>query len=105
VSFSAWIETGLAVALVVAALTACLRRAARPVTAGIAGAGAAAIGLGHLAVFRHGVVLSSFPPWLVRLATAAAFGGGAVAVVLGVVASESRTKEIRPVRGDVGTEL
>jgi hypothetical protein len=75
----------------------------RAVVAGIVGAVAFAIALAWLGVFRHGVVLSSLPDWLARVATRAAFVGGAVAVVLGVL--EPRTEQIRPVRRDEGADL
>ena len=57
---------------------------------GTVGAVAAALTLGSLGVFWHGVVISSLSPALARLATAAAVVGGCAATVLGVLAGEPK---------------
>jgi hypothetical protein len=103
VSFGARLETGMAVVLVLATAYALRRSRGRTVVAGIVGAVAVAIALGWLGVFRHGVVVSSLPAWLTRLATGVAFAGGLSAVVLSIL--EPRAKEVRAVRRDVGPEL
>jgi hypothetical protein len=56
----------------------------------VVGVVAAALGLGSLSVFWHGVVVSSLPALVARLATAVAFLGGAAAVVLAVLAPTNR---------------
>jgi hypothetical protein len=98
-SFGAWVETGLAAALLVVAVLAFRR----PVLGGVAGAVAVAVALAWLGAFRHGVVVSSLPDWLARLATGSAFVAGAVAVVLGVL--EPRTEQVRAMRRDVRADL
>jgi hypothetical protein len=104
-SFSAWLQVVLVALLVLAAARANLRTPGRGIIAGVVGAGAAAIGLGYLAVFHHGVVLSSLPPAVARLATAVALVGGATAIVLGVGASEPRPEEVSPVGSDIRPQL
>jgi hypothetical protein len=98
-SFGAWLEMGLAAALVVAAMLAFRRR----VLGGVAGAVAVAIALAWLGVFRHGVVVSTLPDWLARLAVGSAFVAGGVAVVLGVL--EPRAEQVRAVRRDERADL
>jgi hypothetical protein len=82
------IEVGSAALLAVLAAAALLLgdRSLRTWAAMVVGVVAAALGLGSLSVFWHGVVVSSLPASLARLATAVAFLGGAAAVVLAVLA-------------------
>jgi hypothetical protein len=82
-----WIEVGSAALLAVLAAAALLLgdRSLRTWAAMVVGVVAAALGLGSLSVFWHGVVISSLPASLARLATAVAFLGGAAAVVLAVL--------------------
>ncbi len=56
----------------------------------IVGVVAAALGVGSLSVFWHGIVISSLPALFTRLATAVASLGGAAAVVLAVLAPNDR---------------
>jgi hypothetical protein len=81
--------------LAVLALAALLAhdRSWRTWAAMIVGVVAASLGLGSLSVFRHGVVISSLPAPVTRLATAIALVGGASAVVVAVLApSTGRTR-------------
>jgi hypothetical protein len=82
-----WIEVGSAALLAVLAAAALLLgdRSLRTWAAMVVGVVAAALGLGSLSVFWHGVVVSSLPAPVARLATAVAFVGGAAAVVLAVL--------------------
>jgi hypothetical protein len=82
-----WIEVGSAALLALLAAAALLLgdRSLRTWVAMIVGVIAAALGLGSLSVFWHGVVISSLPASIARLATAVAFLGGAAAVVLAVL--------------------
>jgi len=83
-----WLDVGAAALLALLAGAALLlrRRGLRTWAATVVGVVAAAIGLGSLSVFRHGVVISSLPASIARLATAVALVGGAAAVVLAVTA-------------------
>ena len=87
-----WIEVGSAGLLAVLAATALMLgdRSLRTWAAMVVGVVAAALGLGSLSVFWHGVVISSLPPSVARLATATAFLGGAAAVVLAVLTPTNR---------------
>jgi hypothetical protein len=87
-----WIEVGSAALLAVLAAAALLLgdRSTRMWAAMVVGVIAAALGLGSLSVFWHGVVVSSLPANVARLATAIAFLGGAAAVVLAVLTPTSR---------------
>ena len=68
-------------------------RSLRTWSAMVVGVVAASLGLGSLSVFRHGVVVSSLPASLTRVATAVALVGGAAAVVVAVLApSTGRTR-------------
>jgi hypothetical protein len=92
---SEWIEAASAAVLAVLALAALLAhdRSWRTWAAMIVGVVAASLGLGSLSVFRHGVVISSLPAPVTRLATAIALVGGASAVVVAVLApSTGRTR-------------
>jgi hypothetical protein len=102
-SFVAWLEIGMAMALVAIAVRAVVRPRGSSVLAGVVGAVAVAIVLGWLGVFRHGVVVASLPAWLTRLAIGVAFAGGLAAVVLSVL--EPRTEQVRAMRRDVRPEL
>jgi hypothetical protein len=88
----AWLEAGNAAALALVAAIVLLRSGpvTRAWTATVAGAVAAALSLGSLGVFWHGVVISALSPVAARLATAAAIVGGCAAAVLGVLAGESK---------------
>jgi hypothetical protein len=84
-----WLDIGAATVLALGTL-ASLRirdRAVRVWVATVAGVFAAVLGLGSLSVFWHGVVISALPGTLVRLTTAVAVLAGAMACVLGVLAS------------------
>jgi hypothetical protein len=65
-------------------------RSLRTWSAMIVGVVAAALGLGSLSVFWHGVVVSSLPDDAARLATAVALLGGAAAVVLALLTPTGR---------------
>jgi hypothetical protein len=82
-----WIEVGSSALLAVLAAAALLLgdRSLRTWVAMVVGIVAASLGLGSLSVFWHGVVVSSLPANVARLATAVAFLGGAAAVVLAVL--------------------
>ncbi len=82
-----WIEVASAGLLAVLAAAALLfgNRSLRTWTAMVVGVVASALALGSLGVFRHGVVVSSLPAPVARLATAVALFGGAAAVVLAVL--------------------
>jgi hypothetical protein len=92
---TAWIELASAIVLAVAAAAVLARSspATRAWTATVVGAVAAALSLGSLSVFWHGVVVSSLPPTAARIATAVAVLGGCTAAVLGTLAA--RTKQVR----------
>src|SRR6266540_2662974 len=83
-----WLEVGSAALLAVLAAAALLLgdRSLRTWAAMVVGVFAAALGLGSLSVFWHGVVISSFA----RLATAVALLGGAAAVVLAILTPPPR---------------
>jgi hypothetical protein len=87
-----WIEVGAAALLAVLAAAALLLgdRSLRTWVAMVVGIVAAALGLGSLSVFLHGVVISSLPASLARLATAVALLGGAAAVVLAILTPTNR---------------
>jgi hypothetical protein len=87
-----WIEVASAALLAVLALGALVfgDRSLRTWAAMVVGVVAAALGLGSLGVFTHGVVISSLPAIVARLATAVALVGGSAAVVLAVLAPTSR---------------
>ena len=87
-----WIEVGSAALLAVLAAVALLLgdRSLRTWAAMVVGVVAAALGLGSLSVFWHGVVVSSLPANVARLATLVAFLGGAAAVVLAVLTPTGR---------------
>jgi hypothetical protein len=87
-----WVEVGSAGLLAVLALAALVfgNRSLRTWSAMVVGVVAAALGLGSLSVFWHGVVVSSLPASVARLATAVAFVGGAAAVVLAILAPTER---------------
>ena len=80
----AWLQigTGLGVGAVLAALLVRLQGRARVHAAGVIGAVAAAVSLGSLSVFWHGVVISALPASLARLACGLALVCGAGAAVL-----------------------
>ena len=85
-----WLDVGASAMLALLAGAALLlrRRGLRTWAATIVGVVAAAIGLGSLSVFRHGVVISSLPASVARLATSIALVGGAAAVVLAVTSPQ-----------------
>lgn len=75
------IIVGGVVAAVVAWLVVAGRGARRGYAAGAVGAGVAALTLSWVGVFFHGVVVAALPATPVRLACAAALGGGLVSLV------------------------
>jgi hypothetical protein len=88
----AWFELVLA-AFVAAAAAATLVRTRgerRVVVAALIGAAAAATTLGSLGVFRHAVVISSFPPSVARLVCALAFTTGVAAAATGLLTTARR---------------
>ena len=87
-----WIEVGAAALLAALAAAALVLgdRSLRTWAAMVVGVVAAALGLGSLSVFWHGVVISSLPAMLARLATAVALLGGTAAVVLAVLSPRPR---------------
>jgi hypothetical protein len=58
--------------------------------AGVVGAASAALSLGSLGVFRHGVVISSLPAGAARTLCAVALIGGAAALVASITMVEKR---------------
>lgn len=92
-----WFEVGSAAALALFAAGSLLirDRSARAWAACLVGAIAAALTLGSLEVFLHGVVISSLPAFAARLATAVAVVGGAAAAVLAVLADEEEAPGTR----------
>jgi hypothetical protein len=88
----AWVELGLAAFVGAAALAALVRSRGerRVVVAALIGAAAAATTLGSLGVFRHAVVISSFPPALARFVCALAFTCGVAAAANGLLTSVRR---------------
>lgn len=88
----AWAQIGV-VAAFAAALAAALirlRGVRRSHLAGVVGAASAAISLGSLGVFRHGVVISSLPAGAARTLCAVALTGGAAALVASITMVEKR---------------
>jgi hypothetical protein len=87
-----WVEVGSAALLALLAAGALLLgdRSVRTWAAMLVGVVAAALGLGSLSVFRHGVVISSLPASFARLATAVAVVGGGAAVVLAILTPTNR---------------
>ena len=83
----AWVELGLAVFVAIAATVGLVRLHGerRVVLAGVIGAAAAATTIGSLGVFRHAVVVSSFPAPLARGVCAVAFVAGAAATATGLL--------------------
>lgn len=88
----AWVELALAAFVASAAAVALFRSRGerRVVVAALIGAAAAATTLGSLGVFRHAVVISSFPPSLARLVCALAFTAGAGAAAVGLLTNARR---------------
>jgi hypothetical protein len=87
-----WIELVCAAVLAVAAAVALFRssQATRAWTATVVGAVAAALSVGSLSVFWHGVVISSLSPTAARVATAVALLGGCAAAVVGTLAAGTK---------------
>jgi hypothetical protein len=88
----AWVQIGLGAGLAVA-LYALLIRSVEPrrsAVAGVLGGAAAAVSLGSLGVFRHGVVVSAFPASVSRAVLELAFVAGVAAA-----ATSLRTEERR----------
>jgi hypothetical protein len=82
-----WLEVASAVALALVAAASLVvgDRRLRIWAAMVVGIVAASLGLGSLGVFFHGVVISSLPAVVARLATGLAVVGGAAAAVLAVL--------------------
>jgi hypothetical protein len=80
----AWTQLalGLFLAAVIVGLLVRARGVRRTAIAGLLGAIAAAVSLGSLGVFRHGVVVSAFPATLARLLVAVGVVGGVAAAVV-----------------------
>jgi hypothetical protein len=80
----AWLQLGFAIAIAAAlgGLLAYLRGRRRAHTAAVVGVVAAAVSLGSLPVFWHGVVISALPGPAVRLACGLALVCGAAAAAL-----------------------
>jgi hypothetical protein len=89
----AWIQAAATAALVVIGAAALFvrRHSIQRWAAACVGIGAFFIGLSYLSVFWHGVIISSFPPGAVRLATALAVVGGSSAAMLGLVEHEEES--------------
>jgi hypothetical protein len=87
-----WVDVAAAATLALVALWALSIRSwqVRGWVTTIVGAVAAAISLGSLGVFWHGVVISSLPPALARLTVEAAVICGLAAAVLAVAIGEKR---------------
>src|SRR6185312_13436133 len=83
-----WLQVGSAAVLALGAGAALRirRRTTRTWWAMVIGAIAAALSVGSLEVFWHGVVISSLPTTLARLATGAAVVCGIAAAVIAIVA-------------------
>jgi hypothetical protein len=92
-----WIEVGSAALLALVAAGALLirDRAARIWVVGAVGAIAAALGLGSLSVFWHGIVISALPPTLARLTTAIAVVAGGAAALVATVAGDEKPPRAR----------
>jgi hypothetical protein len=79
----AWVQIGLGIGLAVALYGVLIRspEPRRTAVAGILGGAAAAVSLGSLGVFLHGVVISELPATLSRAVLELAFVAGAAAAV------------------------
>ncbi len=77
----AWAQIALGAALAVALYALLIRSPSsrRPAVAGVLGGAAAAVSLGSLGVFRHGVVVSALPPTATRVLLEVAFLAGVAA--------------------------
>ncbi len=82
----AWAQLALGAFVAVAAAVGLvrLRKDGRVLLAALIGIAAAATTLGSLGVFRHAIVISSFPPFLARTVCALAFASGAAAAATGL---------------------
>jgi hypothetical protein len=87
-----WVEVGSAALLALGAATLLQIRkgSTRTWWAMVIGVVAAALSVGSLEVFWHGVVISALPATLARLAIGVAAIGGLAAGVLGIVANEDQ---------------
>jgi hypothetical protein len=87
----AWVQIVLGVLLVATLYTVLIRapESRRPAVAGVLGASAAAVSLGSLGVFRHGVVVSALPAFASRAVLELAFVAG-VAAAAASLRSEAR---------------
>ncbi len=96
-----WVDVGSAAVLALGA-TAVLwmpERSTRSWAAILIGLIAATLSLNSLAIFWHGVVISSVPTTLARLATGAAVLGGLAASVIGVLAAVDDEPRRRSIAG------
>jgi hypothetical protein len=77
----AWVQIALGAALAAALYAVLIRspRSRRPAVAGVLGGAAAAVSLGSLGVFRHGVVVSALPATASRVLLELAFLAGVAA--------------------------
>jgi hypothetical protein len=96
----AWLQIGTAagVAAVLGALLLRLRGRARVHAAGVVGAVAAAVSLGSLPVFWHGVVISALPGALARAVCELAIVCGAAAAALSFLPDFDEPARVRTVR-------
>jgi hypothetical protein len=86
---SLWVQVGLAVVLAVVALAGVVaRKAVRTWTASLVGGAAVVLCLRDVVVFWHGVLISSLPPTVTRLAVAAAIVGGFAAAGVSFTADD-----------------
>jgi hypothetical protein len=94
----AWLQVGTAVGvgLVLAALLVRLHGRARAHAAGVVGAVAAAVSLGSLPVFWHGVVISALPALLARAVCGLAIVGGGAAAALSFLPDFDEPVRLRP---------
>jgi hypothetical protein len=88
----AWAQLVLGAFVAIAAAVGLvrLRKDGRVLLAALIGGAAAATTLGSLGVFRHAVVISSFPPFLARALCVLAFAAGAAAAVTGLAPGGGR---------------
>lgn len=93
-----WLQVGSAAVLALGAVAVLhlRRQSARTWWAMVIGVIAAALSVGSVEVFWHGVVLSSLPPTLARLAIGAAVVGGIAATAIAILddTSEPRRRKI-----------
>jgi hypothetical protein len=99
--FGDWVEVGSAAVLALGAAAVLWMpvRSGRTWSAILIGLIAASFSLSSLAIFWHGVVISSLPTTLARLSTGAAVLGGLAACVIGVLAAVDDEPRRRSIAG------